>query len=94
MTAHPLLGALLEVDSPSRELMRHAGASRQREDLRDAVAQLRAVALQTIALQAGAGSIPMLDAATFKAIVRRHRELGLGWQAMVEAFNEVREGGE
>lgn len=94
MSGHPLLGALLAVDCCSRDLMRHAGSTRQREDLRDALADLRRTALHTIALQAGAGSIAMLDAATFKAIVRRHRELGLGWQEMVDAFNEVREGGE
>jgi|GEM_PF-871972 len=89
---HPLLGAFLEVDCKSRELMRFAGNNRQREQLRDAVAELRAAVLEVIAVDAAAGAV-RVDADTFKAIVRHFREIGLDWPAMVEAFNDVREGG-
>lgn len=92
MSAHPLLAAFLEVDCKSRELMRRAGSSRQREDLRDAVADLRVSVLTVVAVEAGRGEV-RLDVDTFKSIVRLHREIGIDWQELVDAFNDVREGG-
>lgn len=92
MSAHPLLQAFLEVDCKARELMRRAGSSRQREDLRDAVADLRTNVLTVIAGEAGRGEV-RLDVDTFKSIVRLHRELGIDWPDLVAAVNEVREGG-
>ena len=52
---HPLLGALLDVACAARSLLRHAGTHRQREQLRDAVADLRASGLHVVAGQSAAG---------------------------------------
>lgn len=89
---HPLLTAFIEADCAARELMRFAGNTRQREHLRDAVADLRAAVLHVIAAEAAGGAV-RIDVDTFKEIVRHHHEIGLDWPAMVEAFNDVREGG-
>lgn len=91
MTCHPLIAAMLEVDTRASLLMRSTGNSRQREGLRDAIAELRETVIDVVGANAAAGAGP-IDLETFKAIVRRGHDLGLSWPDMVEAFSAVQEG--
>lgn len=86
----PLMAALLDVDRTARALMRHAGNTRQKEHLRDALHELRTSVLDIVAANAAEGRGP-IDAETFRAIVHRCHELGIDWTTMVGAFNEARE---
>ena len=92
MTCHPLIAAMLEVDAKASLLMRSTGNSRQREGLRDAIAELRETVIDVVGANAAAGVGP-IDLDTFTAIVRRGKELGLGWHEMAAAFTAVQEGG-
>ncbi|MBX9944922.1 MAG: hypothetical protein K2Y40_12640 [Reyranella sp.] len=91
MSCHPLIAAMIEVDTKASLLMRSTGNSRQREGLRDAIADLRLTVLDVVGAQAAAGIGP-IDLDTFKAIVRRGHDLGLAWPDMVAAFTAVQEG--
>lgn len=82
----PLLTALIEVDNNARLLMRASGNTRQKEQLRDAVQDLRAKVLDVLAQRAADSE--ELDVDTFKAIVRLAAKRGK-WTDFVTAFNQV-----
>jgi hypothetical protein len=83
-----ILDAFLAVDCSASVLMHAAGNSRQREQLRDALQELRAKILDVVANNVrGDGA---LDVETFRHIVRRGASLGL-WPDMTQAFNDLRQ---
>jgi hypothetical protein len=86
----PLMAALPDVDCKARVLMRVAGNTRQREQLRDALDELRGSVLDVVAHNAARGMVD-LDLDTFRGIVERAAELGLSWTDMAGTFNQVRE---
>lgn len=85
----PLMTALLDVDCKARVLMRVAGNTRQREQLRDALDDLRHSVLDVVAHNAARGA-GALDLDTFRNIVARAADLGIAWADLVDAFNQVR----
>lgn len=82
-----LMAAFLAVDNSTRTLMRFSGSNRQKEELRDAIADLRRHVLDVVALNIADGS-GEFDVELFRAIVRRGAALGL-WQEMATAFNQI-----
>ena len=83
---HPLLDHLLAVDCAAANVLRVAGSTRQREQLRDALAEMRGNVLDVVAHQVVTGDAA-LDLDLFKQIVQRAHQSGLNWQDLVAAFN-------
>ena len=82
----PLLEAMIGVDTNAGLLMRHVGTRRQKEEMRDALQDLRRKVLDTVAARAAEGA--ELDVESFKAIVRLASERGR-WSDFSLAFNQV-----
>lgn len=89
---HPLVLSLLELDSAARCLMAKAGSSRDRERLRDALADLHVHANEVVVRDVAQGHGD-LTVAVFEDVVKRAHEAGLQYPDMVAAFHRA-QGGE
>ena len=88
MTCHPYVEAQLELETAAAPLLRHSGSHRQREALRDAIAEMRRCALEfsVMATAAGYGD---LSVDVFRDVVRRAHQVGLPWDQLVAAFHQA-----
>lgn len=88
MTCHPYIEAQLELESAAAPFLRKAGSHREREALRDAIADARRCALEfsVMAIAAGHGE---LTVDVFREVVKRAHELGLPWQELATAFHQA-----
>lgn len=85
---HPLVLSLLELDAAATCLMRRAGSHRDRERLRDALADLNHHANETIVRDVAHGHGD-LTVAVFEDLVRRAHAAGLPYPEMVAAFHRA-----
>jgi hypothetical protein len=92
MTQHPLVLALLELDSAARCLMAKAGTSRDRERLRDALVELHVHANEVVVRDVAQGHGD-LTVEVFEDVVKRAHEAGLPYTEMTAAFHRA-QGGE
>lgn len=88
MSCHPYVEALLDLETAAAPLLRLAGSHRQREALRDAIAELRRCTLEfsVMAIAAGYGD---LTVDVFRDVVRRAHEAGLPYDQLVSAFHQA-----
>jgi hypothetical protein len=89
---HPLLDNLLEVDCAAANVLRAAGSTRQREHLRDALADMRRNVLVVVAHQVVTGDAT-LDIELFRQIVAHAHRSGLNWADLVAAFETAQGSG-
>lgn len=88
MTCHPYVEAQLELETAAAAILRKAGSHREREALRDAIADMRRCTMEFSVLAAAAGHGDLtIDA--FREIVKRCRELGLSWHELAAAFHQA-----
>ena len=85
---HPLIEAVLELDSAADPLLRKAGSRREQERLRDAIADMARISNE-VYVNVVAQGYGELTVAVFEDVVKRAQASGLNWHDMAAAFHRA-----